>query len=313
MAITVRPLAEADLATADQIFRQSFGTFLGIPDPSAFRGDAAVVAPRCRANPEAALGAYDGEILVGSCFGARWGSFAVLGPVTVQPELWNQGIAKLLLEQTVAMFDRWGIRQAALFTFPHSPRHIGLYQKFGFWPRYLTPVMSKPVQKPRNAAGALRFSNLTAAERAVYLRHCAEITDRNFPGLDVRSEILSIDEQRLGETILVSDTHGLAGFAACHIGAGSEAGTGNLFVKFGAVRPGNEAAELFGQLLDACESIAGESSCREIHAGVNTARHTAYRIMLDRGFRTILEGVAMLRPNEPGYNRPDCFVIDDLR
>jgi GNAT superfamily N-acetyltransferase len=313
MAITVRPLAEADLVTADQIFRQSFGTFLGIPDPSAFRGDAAVVASRWRANPEAALGAYDGETLVGSCFGARWGSFAFLGPITVRPELWNQGIAKLLLEQTVALFDRWGIRQAALFTFPQSPRHIGLYQKFDFWPRYLTPVMSKPVQKPRNTGEALHFSKLTTAERATSLRHCAEITDRIFPGLDVRSEILSIAEQRLGETILVSDRQGLAGFAACHIGAGSEAGTGNLFVKFGAVRPGAEAPELFGLLLDACESVAGGSNCREIHAGVNTARHQTYRIMLDRGFRTILEGVAMLRPNEAGYNRPDCFVIDDLR
>jgi GNAT superfamily N-acetyltransferase len=313
MAITVRPLAEADLVTADQIFRQSFGTFLGIPDPTAFRGDAAVVASRWRADSEAALGAYDGETLAGSCFGARWGSFAFLGPITVRPELWNQGIAKLLLEQTVAMFDRWGIRQAALFTFPQSPRHIGLYQKFGFWPRYLTPVMSKPVQKPRDTNAALRFSNLTAAERATSLGHCAEITDRIFPGLDVRSEILSINEQRLGETILISDRHGLAGFAACHIGAGSEAGTGTLFVKFAAVRPGNEAPELFARLLDSCESTAGESNCREVHAGVNTARHHAYRIMLDRGFRPILEGVAMLRPNEPAYNRPDCFVIDDLR
>jgi hypothetical protein len=35
--------------------------------------------------------------------------------------------------------------------------------------------------------------------------------------------------------------------------------------------------------------------------------------MIDRGFRTVLEGVAMLRPNEASYNRPDCFVIDDLR
>jgi hypothetical protein len=154
---------------------------------------------------------------------------------------------------------------------------------------------------------------LSAAERDAFPRHCAELTDRIFPGLDVQPEIRSIDHQRVGETILISDRHGLAGFAACHIGAGSEAGTGTLFVKFGAVRPGNEAPELFARLLDACECVAGESNCREIHAGVNTARHRAYRIMLDRGFRTILEGVAMLRPNEPGYNRPDCFVIDDLR
>jgi hypothetical protein len=35
--------------------------------------------------------------------------------------------------------------------------------------------------------------------------------------------------------------------------------------------------------------------------------------MIERGFRTLISGVAMLRPNAPGFNRPDCFVIDDLR
>ncbi len=136
---------------------------------------------------------------------------------------------------------------------------------------------------------------------------------RFFPDLDVRSEIEAIEDQRIGETILIDDAHGLAGFATCHIGAGSEAGSGSLFVKFGAVRSGDEAPQRFSQLLDACERLAAEKGCREFHAGINTARHQAYRLMLDRGFRTVLEGVAMLRPNGVGYNRPDCFVIDDLR
>ena len=25
----------------------------------------------------------------------------------------------------------------------HSPKHLGLYQKFGFWPRFLTAIMAK--------------------------------------------------------------------------------------------------------------------------------------------------------------------------
>jgi hypothetical protein len=48
-------------------------------------------------------------------------------------------------------------------------------------------------------------------------------------------------------------------------------------------------------------------------AGISTARHQAYRQMVDRGFRIVVSGVTMLRPNEPAFNRPDCFVIDDLR
>jgi hypothetical protein len=42
-------------------------------------------------------------------------------------------------------FRTWGVQHAGLFTFAHSPKHITLYQKFGFWPRFLTAVMPKPV------------------------------------------------------------------------------------------------------------------------------------------------------------------------
>jgi hypothetical protein len=43
------------------------------------------------------------------------------------------------------------------------------------------------------------------------------------------------------------------------------------------------------------------------------ARHGAHRTLLQRGFRPILNGLTMLRPHERAYNRPDAYVIDDLR
>ena len=48
-------------------------------------------------------------------------------------------------------------------------------------------------------------------------------------------------------------------------------------------------------------------------AGVNTARLDAYRRMVARGFRADLVGVAMERPDEPGYNRADVYAMDDWR
>jgi hypothetical protein len=102
----------------------------------------------------------------------------------------------------------------------------------------------------------------------------------------------------------------LAGFAACHIGKGREAGTGNLFVKSGVVRPDQNAPAIFARLIDACEAVAADAECQEISAGVK--RHKANHHMINRGFRTFLEGVAMLWPNAPGYDRGDYFVIDNL-
>jgi hypothetical protein len=31
------------------------------------------------------------------------------------------------------------------------------------------------------------------------------------------------------------------------------------------------------------------------------------------GFKTIIQGIAMHRPNEPGYSRPGLYVLDDWR
>ena len=105
----------------------------------------------------------------------------------------------------------------------------------------------------------------------------------------------------------------LVAFAVCHLGKGSEAGSGTAYIKFGAARPGLRAATHFERLLSACEALAQAHGMQQLVAGVNTSRHDAYRLMLDRGFRAMLQGVSMQLANAPGYNRADCFVIDDWR
>ena len=284
-----------------------------MPDPAAFMGDADLVRTRWRAAPDGALGAYADGALVGSNFAARWGSFGFFGPLTVRHDLWNQGVARALLEPTMALFERWGTRQAGLFTFAQSPKHISLYQRFGFWPQYLTAVMAKPVAAAASTPDASRYSELAPRERAACLDECRALTGSVYPGLDVRIEIEAVAEQALGDTVLVRDGGTLVALAVCHVGAGSEAGSGAAYVKFGAARSGPSAAQSFDRLISACEEFARARGVGRLVAGVNAARHDAYRALLGRGFRTMLQGVAMLRPNDPGFNRGDCFVLDDWR
>ncbi len=96
-------------------------------------------------------------------------------------------------------------------------------------------------------------------------------------------------------------------------GPGTEAGNNKCYIKFGAVQQVSKAEEYFDQLLDACEELTVNRGMQTLEAGINMARHEAYRKMLDRGFRSELQGVTMHRPNEPGYNRPDSYIIDDWR
>jgi N-acetylglutamate synthase-like GNAT family acetyltransferase len=291
--------------------RMAFGTFLGAPDPMLVFGDADYVRTRFAADPSRAFVAeLDGEV-VGSNFATRWGSYGFFGPLTVMPELWDRGIGGRLLEPVMDLFQSWGVRQAGLCTFPQSPKHIGLYQKYGFWPQYLTPLMEKSVE-PASGLAISTYSAVAAAERESVLDACRDVTGAVFAGLDVGIEIRAAEEQGIGDTVLLYDGTELTGLAVCHCGAG-EAGSGACFVKFGAVRPGPDAGDRFERLLDACEAMAAERGLARMVAGINAARHDACRRMLARGYRTWLELVAMQRPDEPGFCRGDAYVIDDLR
>jgi hypothetical protein len=70
----VRLLAAEDLDEADRICRVAFGTFVGVPRPERFFGDADLVRTRCQADPGAALAAELDGRLAGSNFAANWGS-----------------------------------------------------------------------------------------------------------------------------------------------------------------------------------------------------------------------------------------------
>jgi hypothetical protein len=161
------------------------------------------------------------------------------------------------------------------------------------------------------SSAATLFSKLSASERTAALRACRQITDAIFPGLDLTREIATVARLRLGDTILLGAGNRIRGLAICHFGTGSEGGSGTLFVKFASVRP--HAEQDFSVLLDCCEGLASAVGAPILAAGTNTARAGAYGIMRARGFRAGLVGVAMHRPDGPGYNRPDVYAIDDWR
>ncbi|MGP4002999.1 GNAT family N-acetyltransferase [Streptomyces sp. 8N706] len=311
--VSVRPLTEADLDRADEICRVAFGTFLGAPEPKTFFGSADYVRTRWAADPRAAFAAtLDGDV-VGSNFAVDWGSVGYFGPLTVRPDLWDQGVGRRLMEPVMDCFATWGNRHLGLFTFSHSPKHLELYRRYGFWPRFLTAVMKKQVEGRSADPGRVLYSELSAAERPGFLSECRALTGAVYEGLDLEREIVAVQAQGLGDTVLLQGGSGLDGLAVCHCGAGSEAGEDVCFIKFGAVRPGREGADRFERLLDACERLAAELGASQLDAGVNLGRPDAYRRMVGRGFRTQLQGVAMHRPNEAGYSHPDAYVIDDWR
>ena len=347
----IHQLREYDLAEADRIYRLAFGTFFGLPDPMSFAGDADYVRTRYHADPASAYGATivnnngggtsnvnDNGRLVGSNFTANWGSIGFFGPLTVHPDYWDKGVARSLMEPTMQLFSKWNTKHSGLFTFAQSPKHISLYQKYGFWPHFLTAVMSKAVSP--NSAKSInnesihwsKYSDVSKMEKGsdeYLIKGCRRLTTSIYDGLDLRVEIMSVIKQKLGDIVLIwdpdstnnitSNKRDIAGFAICHCGKGTEAGSDTCYIKFAAVRPPTSdndaslAANNFDRLIDACTTFASQQGLSRLVAGANTSRRKAYGKMLSKGFRIDMLGVVMQNGIDVGYNRPGVYILDDWR
>lgn len=309
---TIRSLTEADLPQSWQICRTAFGTFFGMPEPEKNWLDRDLHTNRFRSeNVEAFVAEEDGTV-VGSNFATRWGSVGFFGPLSTAVDRWNGGLAQPLVTAVCDSFDRWGVTHSGLFTFSHSTKHVHLYSKFGFHPRFLTVLMSTPAKLgtlPEYSRYSALVDGRAAAETAAR-ELCASI----YEGLDLSGEIRAVAAQRLGDTLLLWDGPSrLGAFAVCHWGPASEAGDGMLYIKFGAARPGPRMGDRFGALLDAATVLAREAGMNAVLAGINLSHEDAWRRMKAQGFTPLFQGVAMHRGNEVGYCRPDVYAIDDWR
>jgi predicted N-acetyltransferase YhbS len=314
--LVTRTLREDEIEKAEELVRLAFGTFLNVPDPLENSSQRRMIAHRFHQDPRNVLAAIlDGE-LVGTNVLTRWGSFAFFGPLAVKPELWDSNIGTQLVKEALAQFVSYRVSNLGLFTFSDSPKHLGLYHKFGFCSRFLTPLMEKKIEAPsaERAEPFQTFANLDQEKREFILLKLRDLTNTLHPGLDLTSEIKLVEARKMGDTvILMNERSQPVGFAIIQSGANTEAGLDRCYVKFGATLSGLEGAKYFGRLLSACEDFAHEKKAEVLEAGLNLSHSEAFELMLARNYRISFIGVSMLKPNEPAHEREGTFVMDDWR
>jgi hypothetical protein len=95
-----------------------------------------------------------------------------------------------------------------------------------------------------------KYSDVSKIEKGsdeYLINGCRRLTNSIYDGLDLRVEIMSVIKQKLGDIVLIydpdstnnttSNNRNIAGFAICHCGAGTEAGSNTCYIKFAAVQP----------------------------------------------------------------------------
>ena len=311
--VTVRPLTERDLPEAQRIIRDAFGTFLGVPDLETFRFPPYAHTRFGAENVVSFAAERDGELL-GSNFATNWGSVGFFGPLSTRPDLWDAGIGQLLVTAACDAFEGWGIRHAGLFTFAQSAKHVGLYGKFGFHPRFLTAIMAQPARPPGNT-GWSRYSELPRGQRAEVEDATRELSDEAL----CRARFARRDQNSRGPQ---SRRHGAA--------VGRRQPPRRLCDLPSGVRRAKPAtASALSNSAPCVPAPAARTAsprCSMPAPGSRRGRHDHHRRRRQHGARRGLprrcwraasapqiQGVTMHRPNEPGYSRPGLFVLDDWR
>jgi ribosomal protein S18 acetylase RimI-like enzyme len=325
--IKVRRVKKGDLSRMREVLESAFGDFferqLGTRPRQVF-GGAQYVHHRWLMEPWGCHVAEesDGKI-VGLSIAVCWGSLGLFGPVAVLTPYQNQKVAQQLIRAAQQFFDENKVTLQGVVTFPYSPKHLVLYQKFDFKPRALVAITAKSLERreplvvapkpPRGTPEIQRFSTYEESRKKALLGRLKALTGRIYRGLDLTKEIEIVDGLALGDTLLLEREGAVLGFAICHAPGVSEAPQGSLYIKYLAVDPARRRLEHFSQLVAASEDYGVASGCQRIIAPVYTGYWKAYQALLTSGYHMDMLLLRMKRGKNDDYEREDDFVLDDWR
>jgi GNAT superfamily N-acetyltransferase len=326
--VQVRRIRKGDLSRTRDVLEQSFSDFferqLGTRPRQAF-GGAQYVHHRWLMEPWGCFVAEeDGGRLLGVALAVTWGAVGLIGPVAVLTNHQNQGIGQQLIEAVEGFFRENKTILQGLATYPTSPKHLALFHKFGYRPRFLTAIMSRALDraparpalpaKPARAPLAVRkFSTLEEVRKKTALARVNRIVGGICRGMDLSKEIEIVDGLALGDTLLLERERDIVGLAVYHVPGVSEAPTGALYVKFLALAAPGRRPEDLEQFVSALEEVALELGLARMILPVYLRYWPAYSTLARCGYQIDSTLVRMQKGRAADYEDESHLVLDDWR
>jgi predicted N-acetyltransferase YhbS len=324
--VQIRRVRKGDLSRTRDVFEQTFGDFLerqlGTRPRQAFSG-AQYVHHRWLMEPWGCFVAEeDNSKIVGAALATTWGSVGLLGPVAVLTHYHNQTIGQQLMRATQEFFDENKTTLQGAMTYPTSPKHLALYHKFGYRPKALAAITSRPLDKngaraaarpPRGTLVVRRFSTLEETKKKAALARFHRITNAICRGLELAKEVEIVDGLALGDTLLLERGRDLVGFAIYHTPGVSEAPTGALYVKYLAIDPAQKKPEHLEQFITAIEDLGQELGVQRVILPVYMRYWQAYATLLKCGYQIDFTMLRMQKGKQEDYEDPSHLVLDDWR
>jgi len=324
--IKIRRVRKGDLSKVRDVIEQAFGDFferqVGTRPRQVF-GGAQYVHHRWLMEPWGCFVAEEGDgKIVGAAVAVMWGSLGLVGPIAVLTNYQNQDIGQQLLTACQEFFDENKATLQGVGTYPYSPKHLVLYQKFGYKPKGLVAIMAKHLDRremvhatkgAKPGLGVRRYSSLEEARKKPAMLKFRRITNSIWRGMDVGKEVEIVDGLALGDTLLLEKGRELIGFAVVHMPPNSEAPHGAAYIKFLAIDSRHRKPEYLHILLATAEEMAAAAQLGQVVAPAYTYYWTAYQVLLERGYHVDFTLVRMKRGKQEDYEDGSDLVLDDWR
>ncbi len=324
--IKIRRVRKGDLSKVRDVIEQAFGDFFERQvgtRPRLVFGGAQYVHHRWLMEPWGCFVAEEGDgKIVGAAVAVMWGTVGLVGPIAVLTSYQNQDIGQQLLGACQEFFDENKATLQGVCTYAYNPKHLILYQKFGYKPKGLVVVTAKHLDRreivhvpkpPKPGLSVRRYSSLEEAKKKPVMQRIRRITNAIWRGMDLGKEVEIVDGLALGDTLLLDKGRETIGFAVCHLPPNSEAPHGAAYVKFLAIDKRHKRPEHLHALLAAVEDMAAAAQLQQVVAPVYTYYWTAYQTLIERGYHLDFTMVRMKRGKQEDYEDASDLVLDDWR
>jgi hypothetical protein len=188
-----------------------------------------------------------------------------------------------MLKSGIGWLHGLGVRTLGLETMPRTIENIGFYSRLGFEPGMMTITLTRDLPAaPRAVTAEPEPLSAGAGERTAQVEECRKLADSLSPGLDFTREFVLTHDLRLGDAVLVRSGTALAGFALYHSAplAAGRAAEELRVLKLVAVDP-----RAFMAVVAAVEAAAVRLRLPRVALRCQTAFHSAYHSLLERGYR----------------------------
>jgi GNAT superfamily N-acetyltransferase len=236
----------------------------------------------------------------------RSGTEGWMGPLAVRPDRQGEGLGSTMVRTGIDWLRGQGATTIGLETMPRTVDNIGFYSRIGLVPSHLTVTLIHDVA--RRPSGAPELLSETGNAWNQRLQECRRLADSVLAGVDFTRELALTQDLGIGDTTLVRDGRGLAGFALWH-STPLAAGRPKDELRVLKLVAGNPFA--FERLIQALHLTAARERVNRLAIRCQTEFTNAYLRLIELGYRVHWTDLRMLLQGYPQRVPSDGILMSN--